>query len=133
RPRQITPDDIFRALQPLEADDGCRGRLWAFSLDRAPGELVNLLPRRGRLGRQHSPFLGDTGPGIGQRPVEQVRIEPMHNPPGVAAHRNGLLALPKPWTARTLDYDGVDFVGSTWRDRTDRPPADLVASLGSDA
>src|SRR3954469_4537559 len=92
-PSDAPRQHILRALEPLEADDGSRSRLRASQRDRAVRKAIDHLPIDRRL-RLHDPaLLGGAVPWIGHLGIEQRRVEPVDNAPGVATEGERLLAL----------------------------------------
>src|SRR6266481_2028128 len=86
RPSEISTDNVFGTLQPLETDDRGGGWLGASSLNCAPSEFVDLFSRGGRFGFHRPAFLRRALPWIWYDPIEQLGVEPMHDAPGVTTH-----------------------------------------------
>ena len=63
-PLNVAGDDVFRALQPLEANHGDRRRLDLTVLDAAMRKCVDLVSRHGRLFLFHAGLHGDADPGV---------------------------------------------------------------------
>ena len=112
RPSQISGQDVFRPLQPFEADHCRCGSLGLAMLNAAPREGIDLIPRDRGFGPFRSALLGDAFPGVRNIPVELMWMQAVNDAPCPPAQSNGLLALPRPRAPRAVANDVVDLVGA---------------------
>src|SRR5215467_13194131 len=131
-PSQIACQDILWPLKPLKADDRGCGCFGLSAFDATPGKSVNLLSRGRGLCSLRAPLLGDTLPRVRDGAIELTWMKAMYNTPCATTQCDGLLALARAKTARSLANDVVNLVGADRRDRFDTSIADPVALLGDD-
>ena len=91
---QKSSHNVLGPLQPLKANDRNRRGLWPTFFDAAPRKLINLHPRNCVLLRFYAALEREIVPGIGVLFVKQVRVQPTHDAPNLAAKPDYLLALP---------------------------------------
>src|SRR5262249_2903088 len=128
-PRSIVAHGVFGALPPLKTNAGGRGWLGASSLDRAPGELIDLIACCRGLDRERSALFRHTLPWIWHGFVKQLGIEPMDDAPSMATDGDNLFALPKSGSPRSFNDNRIYFICGSRRDSTDGQVNDLVAML----
>src|SRR5262245_4172111 len=128
-PSQKTGHHILGPLQPLKADH-CDGRGFgpAF-LNAAPRKFIDLLAGDRVLLGLGAALEGEVVPGVRVFLIEQLRVQPTHDTPGLATEADHFLALPQPESVRPVDDLVVDFVSGPWRDFHDLPLADPPSAL----
>ncbi|WP_334484021.1 hypothetical protein [Bradyrhizobium algeriense] len=129
-PFDMSGDDVFWALQPLETNDGDRRRLDLAVLDAAMGKCVDLVSRHGRLFLFHARLHCDADPWVRNVLRKFVWEEATDHTPGFAAEHDQLFARPQALTVFALDELVVELVSGAWRDRFDKAVTDAIPFPG---
>src|SRR3979490_1700302 len=102
-PFDMAGNDVFRPLQPFEANHRGRAAAWFAMLNTSSRELINLIPRHGVLGQFYAGFHRDARPRIRNVLGELLGIEPVNDAPRLATQRRQLLAAPQSLALRRRD------------------------------
>src|SRR5215472_4029402 len=129
-PLNVPGNDVFGALQPLEADHGDGCRLDLAVLDTAMRKRVDLVSRHGRLFLFHSGLHSDPDPGVRNVLRKFVWEEATDHAPGLAAEHDQLFASPQALAVLAFDELVVELVGGARRDGLYKAIADAITLLG---
>src|SRR5580698_1975527 len=80
-PLNVPGQNVFRALQPFEADHGHGGAFKLAALDTAVSKDVDLFPCCGWLDLLHSCRHRDPQPWVWDIAIEFARVQAMYNSP----------------------------------------------------
>jgi hypothetical protein len=134
RPCQQASHPVLGPLKPFEADHRhcCRLGPGFRNAPQAPGEFMDLLARHRVFLTFRTAIEREVVPRVRVFFVKQLRMQPAHNAPDLAAEPDHLLALPQPESARAVDYPLIDLVDGPWCDLSNLPVADAPALLRRD-
>ena len=111
-PSQYAGQDVFRALQPLVANDRCGGGLGPPAFNGTLRKRVDLLARDRLLLALDAALHGDAVPGVRDVAAKFAWMQPVHDAPGAAAECDGFFSLARSLPVWAGEDDGVNLVGA---------------------
>jgi hypothetical protein len=124
---------VLGPLQSLEADNRDGSGFRPAFLDTAPCKFIDFLAGDCVLLTFGSAFEREVIPGVRVLLIKQLRMQATHDAPYLSAEPDHLLSLPQPEPVRAVDNLIVDLVSGSWRDLSDLPLADAIASEPGEA